>query len=80
MIRGDEWLRQEMRRTRKAVVRNMTKAGLENKIAEHESAIAASVERAHKLNAELNDLGRDAARREGAITQLRVLLSELDTP
>jgi len=77
MIHGDEWLRQEMRRTRKAVVKNMTKADLEAKIAEHKASIAGNIDKANKLNAELNDLGRDVARREGAVTQLRVLLSEL---
>jgi hypothetical protein len=55
----------------------MTKADLEKKIAEHEAAIAASIATAQDLQTKLADLGRDCARREGAITQLRVLLSEL---
>jgi uncharacterized coiled-coil protein SlyX len=53
------------------------KENFQAKLKEHEEAIAAQVKRGEELNAELNDIGRDIARRQGAVTQLQVLLSEL---
>ncbi len=69
-LHGDEWLRQELRKVR----RHMDEKKLEGFLKEHEEAIAAMIAKGEQMNAALNDIGRDIARRQGAITQLKVLL------
>lgn len=53
------------------------KENLQAKMREHAEHITKQIDRAKALEGELNDIGRDIARRQGAITQLQALLSEL---